>query len=79
MYFSSHSSQAAQIMHCLASSMLIPQLLKPYIPTYIFTIILQFHFSPAILLDIIFDFIIIAQTLLPYTIHDIQHNEFAVT
>ncbi len=70
---------AAQIRHCLASSMLNAQLLKPYIPTNISTIILQLHFRLQILLDIIFDFIIAAQTLLSYMIYDIKHCEFAVT
>ncbi len=53
---------AAYIRHCLASSMLSPQSLKPYRQSRISKIILHFHFSLPILLDFVFDLFINANS-----------------
>ncbi len=62
---------AAQVRHCLASSMLSPQSLKPYKQSSISKIILHFHFALPILLDVVFYLFIKAQTLFPYIISKI--------
>ncbi len=51
--------------------MLKPQLLKPYIQSNIFKLILHFHFLLLILLDFVFDLFIKAQTLFQYMISNI--------